>query len=367
MNPEALLPAYGGGSLAEVLPTICDGLRVRGAWDHFGLGEASRVVVIVVDGLGHRQLHDHAELAPTLAAADRGPITTVFPSTTPTALTSFGTGLPPGSHGLIGAAFRLDGALFAPLSWGDTPSAMSLQPQPTWWERAARAGVHVDNVSPRIHRKGGLTGAAFRGGRFVAADTYGERVAETARSVRGGSRSLVYSYWEGLDKTAHVHGVDSPHYRAELGVVDHFVRAVAAEMPAGSRLVVTADHGFVDCDTVIKVDGDEFLDGVQLLAGEPRVRQVYTRPGRADEVAGVWRERLADAADVLLRDDAIEAGLFGETSAANADHVGDVLAIARVEVRLAAPTRDSMLSSLRGQHGALTPSEMAVPLIVLDV
>lgn len=361
------LPDYGRLSLAELLPSVCDSLRVPGGWDHLGLGDARRVVLVLVDGLGHLQLQEHADLAPTMAAADRGPVTSVFPSTTPTALTSLGTGLPPGGHGLMGAVFRYRHKPFAPLGWRDTPSARAMQPEPTWWERAAHAGVRVSNVGPRAHRGGGLTDAAFRGAHYCAADTVGERVAEIAAAAARGSRSLVYGYWEGLDKTGHVHGVDSPHYRAELVAVEQFVVAVAAALAPGTRLIVTADHGIVDCDTSVAVDTPDLLDGVDLLAGEPRMRQAYTAAGRFEAVIATWRRSLAGAAAVLSREEAIRAGVFGPVSPEFADRIGDVLAIAHDGVRLTAHTRDALLSNLRGQHGALTPAEMLVPLSVLDL
>jgi hypothetical protein len=46
-----------------------------------------------------------------------------------------------------------------------------------------------------------------------------------------------------------------------------------------------------------------------------------------------------------------------------ADRIGDVLAVARGNVALASPATDSIVSSLRGQHGALTSAETRVPLL----
>ena len=357
-------PDYGSGSLAEIVPSLCDGLRLPGFWDHLQFGEFERAIVIVIDGLGYEQLHQHKAIAPVLAAADRGPITTVFPTTTPTALTSLGTGLSPGSHGLIGATFRLDDQIFAPLGWGQEPPATVIQPEPTCWERAAAAGVHVAVVSPRLYEYGGLTGSAFRGGRYVGADAFGERVAEIYREVRNGTRSLVYGYWEGLDKVGHVHGVDSPHYRAELAIVDQFVAALTADLPEDTVLIVTADHGMVDCDVAIEVDGSDLMVDVTMLAGEPRMRQIYAQSGSSGAVLQRWRERLADQAEVVLRDDAIDQGWFGDVANDFRNRIGDVLALAVPGVRLVANSRDSILSSLRGQHGALSDAELFVPLAV---
>lgn len=357
-------PDYGRGSLAELLPSVCDGLRVPGFWDYFELGEFHRAIVVVIDGLGYEQLHRHESLAPVLSGADRGPITTVFPSTTPTALTSLGTGLAPGVHGLIGATFRMGDQLFAPLGWGQEPPATVIQPEPTCWERAASAGVHVAIVSPRPYRDGGLTGSAFRGGRYIGADAIGERVAEIHREIRNGTRSLVYGYWEGLDKVGHVHGVASPHYRAELAMVDQFIAALRTDLPADTALIVTADHGMVDCDTAVEVDGADLLTEVSMLAGEPRMRQVYARPGRTSSVLARWQEELLGQAEVISRDEAIDREWFGEVTSDHRDRIGDVLALADSGIRLVANSRDSILSGLRGQHGALTEAEILVPLAV---
>ena len=54
-----------------------------------------------------------------------------------------------------------------------------------------------------------------------------------------------------LDRTGHVHGVDSDHWRAELAHIDLLVAQLAEVLPAGSVLHVTADgHAQVLLDLV---------------------------------------------------------------------------------------------------------------------
>lgn len=369
MTADWVVPGYGTGCITDVVGSLCDGLAVPGAWDLLELGPATRVVVLVVDGLGYHQLRDHADLAPNLTSAVRSCITSVTPSTTPVALTSIGTGATPGQHGLVGASFRLPetGALLWPLGWRGDPSAHEIQPEPTWWERAQRAGVSVCIVSPRAYAAGGLTTAALRGGDYIGADGPGERIAEIGAAVRRGDRALVYGYWEFLDRAAHMHGIDSDHYRAELAATDAFVGQLVRAMPAGSRLVVTSDHGLVDCHTVVDLDESRQLwDDVQVVAGEPRFRHIYVRPGSAPSVATSWQNVLGSAAFVVTRDDAIGRGWFGTVNPDVKERIGDVVAAATGDVRLSLPSRDSAVSSLVGQHGSLTPAEMHVPLIVAD-
>ena len=183
----------GSSTLADVLPSVAAGLGVPGYQDLLGLGDADRVVVLLVDGLGERLLQRAGDVAPVLAAMPSAApdLTTCFPSTTPAGLGSFGTGLPPGAHGLVGAAFRLpeDGRVLWPLGWKDEPHPVATQPEPTVLERAAAAGIAVASIGPRAFAESGLTRAALRGGRYVGADSFGERVGRAAAAVREGRRS----------------------------------------------------------------------------------------------------------------------------------------------------------------------------------
>ena len=75
------------------------------------------MLLVVLDGLGWEQLHARAALAPMLSGMDGGPILTVAPSTTSTAMTSITTGLTPGIHGVVGYRVAVDGAVLNVLRW----------------------------------------------------------------------------------------------------------------------------------------------------------------------------------------------------------------------------------------------------------
>ena len=142
---------------------------------HLTLPEARRAVVVLVDGLGYELIRRRGGHAPflrsLLPAAYR--ITAGFPATTATSMGTFGTGLPPGSHGLLGYEVLVPGEdrLVNELSWEDGPDPIAWQPQETVFEVAEAAGVSVTLVGPGFFDGSGLTRAALRGGRFRAADT----------------------------------------------------------------------------------------------------------------------------------------------------------------------------------------------------
>ena len=78
---------------------------------------AERAVLLVLDGLGWDQFETHRHLMPTLSSMTGGPIHTVAPTTTATALSSIATGLTPAEHGLIGYRMVLGGEIMNVLRW----------------------------------------------------------------------------------------------------------------------------------------------------------------------------------------------------------------------------------------------------------
>ena len=76
------------------------------------------------------------------------------PSTTATSLTSLGTGLTPGSHGLVGFTARVPGTdqLLNHLFWDADVDPLEWQPHPTAFATLAAAGVSVTVVNKREFR-----------------------------------------------------------------------------------------------------------------------------------------------------------------------------------------------------------------------
>jgi len=242
-----------------------------------------------------------------------------------------------------------------------------VQPSRTAFERAAAAGVEVTVAAPAQFEGSGLTRAVLRGGSYRGSVTPGDAIATAVAGSRQGARSLVYCYTPDLDLTGHVRGVDSDAWRAQLRLVDRFAEELAARLPQDTVLHVTADHGMVDVADEDKVDLDdapELREGVRAIAGEPRARHVHAEPGEQAAVLARWQAVLGDRMWVGSRDQAIGLGLLGPTvTPAARDRTGDVLAIATGPTSVVRREREAFFSALLGQHGALTPDELLVPLL----
>jgi hypothetical protein len=373
---ELTAPAYGSGALSDLLPSVLASLGVVGEPAAIPLDPVRRAVVLLVDGLGAELLRRHADCAPYLSSLAGRDLTAGFPATTVTSLSSLGTGLPPGEHGLTGYTSFVEevDATVGWLAWSGGGRDLreelvpeQVQPRPTVLERAAAAGVEVTVAAPAQFDGSGLTRAVLRGGSYRGAVSPGDTVAQAATGSRAGGRSLVYCYTADLDLTGHVRGVDSEAWRTQLRLVDGFAEELAARLPRDAVLHVTADHGMVDVPSETKLDldaRDDLREGVRAIAGEPRARHVHAVAGAADEVLARWQQALGDQMWVGSRADAVAAGLFGPLVTPQAAHrIGDVVAIATGAGALVQWQSDAMFSALVGQHGALTDDERLVPLI----
>jgi len=358
---DPVLPDWADGCVTHLVPGLI-GVERLPSVAPASLVDASAVVLVVIDGLGWHQLQQFSSLAPTLSALEGGPITTVAPSTTSAALTSITTGSAPGEHGIVGYRVDVEGENLNCLSWrtpsGDARDRIvpeSFQAlEPFFGERP----VVVQN-SP--FQSTGFTRAHLRGTRQQNWRTLPTLPVEVRRAVAAGE-PFVYAYYDGIDKIAHEFGFGE-HYRAELTMVDRMIGDLVMALPRGAAVVVTADHGLVDC-----TDGhSELHDDVWALtdrsSGEARFRWLHAKPGRARDLLEITRHHHADRAWVVSVEQAIDERWLGPVvSDAARTRLGDVAVAAR-DHWFFADRADATPHWLIGRHGSLSEAEMHVPML----
>ena len=359
-------------SLADVLPSAAHALGVHGFPDRLGLDDCDVVVVCLVDGLGATAIERNPDIFPTLQQASGGSIEAAFPTTTATGLATLGTGLLPGRHGIVGASFWLPDhdELLSPLHWGSDPHPLAVQPEPPVFEECASAGVRCTAVGPAAYAGSGLTRAVLRGADYVHAETMADRIQAVrdlvARSRGDGTRELAYVYWPALDRAGHEHGPRSAQWFTAATAVDSLIAGIRAELPDRGCLVITADHGMVECGERIWFEDEPTLSaGVARLGGEPRARHVYCHRDQVDDVQVRWTARLGERACIWDRQAAIDDELFGPVDPALVDRIGDLVVVCELGTCIASRVADPRLSALPGQHGGLSEEERRIPGLIL--
>ena len=160
--------------------------------------------------------------------------------------------------------------------------------------------MDVTTVSLPQFSTSAMTEAALRGGRFITGTTSHARTDAAAEAMAGAGPSLMYFYVNELDKAGHRHGCQSPQWEHQLEELDATVRRLSATLPAGTTVLLTADHGMVDVPESQRIDYSAepaLLAGVRHTAGEPRMVHLYLedRNGRrrprppAGQLAGPFR------------------------------------------------------------------------------
>jgi hypothetical protein len=364
MSDEPLLPRYDGPCICNVVPALLSTGDTAPAWLPAAAFGAERVVLLVLDGLGWNQLEARRANAPALSDLEGGPITTVAPSTTATALTSITTGLTPGEHGVIGYRMAVHGEVLNVLRWSTvTGDARQEIPPGKVQGHATFGGQRPPVITRSEFERSGFTSAHLDDTRFTGYRTLGTLVSEIVRLARSGE-PFVYAYYEGLDKVSHEYGLRE-EFDEELSWADHIVERLLERLPAGTVLVVTADHGQVEVPATRILELPSALQSfVASQSGEGRFRWLHARSGRAGALLDAARDAFGADAWVRSRDEAIAQGWYGPVvTDAAASRMGDVLLAAKTDVAFHDPN-DTGPYVLIGRHGSLTEDEMLVPLLV---
>ena len=359
--------------LSQVTPSIFSSLGLESAVDHLAVGQSpmGRELLFLIDGFGFDTLPTYADVMPTMSRMfNHGRIQTAFPSTTATSLATLTTGQLPGAHGMLGYTVqvpRSGGRLLNALKWDERVDPENWQPIETLFQRATAAGINVIHVAAKRYENSGFTRAVFRGAQYKGANLVADLISETKLALHK-SPSFVYLYVNDLDTAGHSDGVGSEKWIAALTMIDQMVSALMKEVPKGTRIWVTSDHGMINVQEKIVIGLDNpLMQGVSVVAGEPRARHIYLgsdSPTARAETASLWQEYLQDKALVLTREQAISNNLFGaEVSADALDRMGEVIAIARGGLVLLDADRVDKEGAMVGHHGADSDIESQVGLL----
>lgn len=383
-------PDYAGGSIVNLMASVVTGL----GGDDPGLpglralpaervATARRVVLLVVDGLGFDFLLGH-DRARTFRSGLVGPIDSVFPPTTATAVTAFLTGLPPSRHGLVGwfTYFRELGTVVTVLPYATRHGRLPLA-------GAGLSATELFGLTPVFDRLPVTTTAVLPA--HIADSEVSRALAGRARRVsyrslaglvrrtveavrRADGRAYVYAYWAELDHLAHRHGVGSARVADHLAALDAALGGLLQALEgSGTLLIVTADHGFLDVPPERQLRLEDFPEVASALVlplcGEPRTVYCYVRPAWARRFPELVEARLAGVAEVRASAALVEEGWFGPgpPHPRLGERVGDWTLLLADGYALTDRLQGEKRHRMVGFHGGASDAERRVPLMVWEL
>jgi hypothetical protein len=379
-------PDYAGGGIVNLTATLINARGGQAATPELTalpaaeIADARHILLLVLDGLGSRWLARHGA-GSALGGHRKAELTSVFPPTTASAITTFLTGDAPQQHGLTGwfTWFRELGSVLAVLPGqpryggvGYKASGVDLQALLGHRSIFERMSTPATAVSPSYIARSDFNLAHLGPARLEPHKNLKQMFRKAARAVhRAKIPSFFDAYWPGLDGIGHDHGMESDealhHFREIDGLFADFLHALAG---TDTVVLVTADHGHLDCrpgDLTDLSDHPHLAECLQLpLCGEPRAAFCYLRPDRVEQFTAYCAEALADAFEVFRSRDLLDQGLFGTGTPHPRLHerIGDYTLIAKgrgvIRERLLTEGEFRQI----GVHGGLSADELYVPLCV---
>ncbi len=383
---DSVFPDYRGGSIVNLMSTIS---RTYGqpftdypALDGLApdeLGETRNLVLLVIDGLGYHYLLRHGNGSALRQHLQR-PITSVAPPTTATAITTFLTGLAPQQHGLAGwfTWFRELGSVLAvlpfkprcstePLSRSGISAEMLYHHTPVFDRLSVKSySLCPDWIAHSDFNRAHLGRATLIAYRDL--DDCFTRMTDIVR--RPQTKKYIYAYWPGFDRLAHTEGVAGAlTYQHFLELDNRFSRLLADLAGSGTRIIVTADHGFVDVSEPKKIHLDTHPIMKNCLSiplcGEQRLSYAYVRQGKNEQFESYIDQHLSYAIELHRSDQLLQRGLFGlgAPHPELASRIGDYILIMKSGHVIQDPLPGEKPPRMTGFHGGLSEQEMYVPLI----
>jgi len=384
---EIVRPDYAGGGIVNLMASIS---RAFAAPTHYEmlallppdeLAEPRNVVLLVIDGLGANYLDRYADSF--LRQQQRGRITTVFPSTTASAISTYLSGLAPQQHGIVGWFTYLKelGSVatilpFKPRHGGPTYARMGIDPRMifSWEPFFNRLNARSFIISRRdIVDSDYSVATGGKAARLPYDNLDGclERIKQVLGRP-GSDRQYVYAYWPALDATAHQFGVNSVAAREHFWELDRKIACFAEQAKGSSTvLIVCADHGLVDTRPEQSMSLDAHPELARLLAlpltGEPRAAYCHVRSASRRAFEAYVESAFAAACFCIDSESLVNAeGWFGPGAPHPAllQRVGDYTLVMRDSWTLKDRLPTEKPFQQIGVHGGLTPDEIHVPLIV---
>ena len=320
------------------------------------------VVFLILDGMGMHPVNVNLDKDAFLRKNIRQVLTSVFPSTTTNATTSYLTNKYPMEHGWFGWSLYFeelgravdifpcrDSFTGEPVDKSFLRNSLPVEP----FYKKAKSDYISNVVVPEYWDNDYENRYVF--------ETFSQMFGYIGEICKKTGKQFVYAYCGEPDSTMHRFGVSSAEARQVIGELNDGVEALYSEL-TDTLLIVSADHGQIDVGGYIGIYKDEeltaMLEWPQYL--EARAAAFKVKEDCREKFAEAFNRKYGEDFELLEVGKLIEENYFGgNLKSGHAKMLGDYIAIG---------TTDKIMQltpfnhPFKGHHTSLT-EEMEVPLI----
>lgn len=396
LNSQFIFPQYDGLSLANIPGTILENFGTNSPNPPL-INEISnkiygseKIILLLIDGLGYvswkkncRKISKEIEVFP---------LTSVFPSTTPAAITTMNSGLLPSEHGLPEWFIYLkeidniiESLPFTPLGekgpdylarYGYSPKL--LFNKQTIYEKLAGKRIKSYTFISHNYSDSAYNKVALNKSIIVPYKESSDLIKSLVlRLKKERGKAYFYIYYDKVDNISHRYGPSSKEYKEGVKeVINNVVNKITKECSFSQKttLLITADHGQIATNPKKTIYLNQFLILGKNLRRSQNNRKILPWGNARDVFLDVKKDKLEETfaylsltlkgkADVIKISDAISYGLFGKSllSQRFIDRIGNILILPNKKTTVWYEYLKDYKYSLLGHHGGLSKEEMLIP------
>jgi predicted AlkP superfamily pyrophosphatase or phosphodiesterase len=365
-------------------------------------GKYDAVVLFLVDGFGWRFFEKFQEMPFLKRLTTHGKVeklTSQFPSTTAAHLTTVHTGLLVGQSGVFEWFYYepLLDRVIAPLLFsyaGDQEretlkglvKAARLYPNQTLYQELGKQGTGSYVFGMRDYTPSTYSNIVMKGAKLNSFKTLPEALVNLGITIENLTiPAYIHFYVDNIDGTCHKYGPSAPQTAGEIEAFLLMMEYFFPRVISGKKKILflmTADHGAseVNPKTTIFLNKDKRFKGIERFlkmnqvgelivpAGSARDMFLYVKDELLDEAQEFLSKGLDGKAEVVKTKWLIENGYFGpEISPKFRARVGNLVILPHRYESVWWYEKDKFEQRFYGHHGGLTPQEMEIPLLTVEL
>jgi len=408
LQDSLLYPFYNQYSIAEVVPTILNIFGIQTERSSFPYTmwkekatECNKVITFVVDGFGYNHFNTYFEkLSFFNILQNRGevyPITSVFPSTTPAALTTLHIALTPVEHGLPEwtVYFEEFDEIIEPLPFRiqKTEEREGLlkiggKPEVLFEGKTIYSTLGEQNIKSYYfiyedYYPTSYSSLTSKGSEVITFSNGEELMKKLVQKIEEETQpSYFFVYWSFIDSSEHIFGPESVEHTHQLAYFSdlldkNFLKKINHEKVKDTLFLLTADHGQarIRGEDILYLGKYAYLNSNYqkgrkkqsiLPTGAPHDVFLFIYPPKLQETITLLKKDLEGKALVLTVEEAIKKGLFGSNRPSEKflKRIGNLLILPYKDTHIWYEHFPPETFKQLGTHGGLSEEEMVVPFAI---